>query len=231
MSLICICGDVGTGKTTLATYLAKGANREVYANYTIRDERFHQLEPHMLAEVEDAVVVIDEAYIWLEARTSSKDLNRFLSYILFQSRKKRIDIILTQQLFGTVDVRFREMADYVILATRDGRDFHYKVLKQSVTNPVVKDFVITYEDALKIFPFYDTLEKIPFSNDLLGASVVDKESLRPEIDAIADDLLSRYDGRKITKAIIADICLAKRYPKQYVDLIYNNIKAKAFLKG
>lgn len=232
MTLTSIIGDVGTGKTLLATALALKDNRKIYSNYKINSDRYERLEPSMLVEInEPSLIIMDEAYMWLEARTSSKNLNRYISYLLFQSRKSKQEYIITAQLFGTVDLRFREMSDYIILADRsegniiDG-DFVYKVFKQSNIHSCIRSFSISYEKAVDIFKYYDTAEKIPIPYDLIGDSILDKRDMLPEVDEIIIQLLKVRKAKDWTRAQITDHCLRHSLPKVYIEPIYNGIKAR-----
>lgn len=228
MTLTNIYGDVGTGKTLLATVLGIMDGREIYANYTIHHPRAHKIEPQDLVSIEDGIVILDESYMWLEARTSAKNLNRYISYILFQSRKRKQEYILTEQLFGTVDLRFREMSDYIILADRDEKgNFVYSVYRNSNTKPEIRRFCIDKSHVEEIGVYYDTDEQIPISPDLIADSVIDKRDLLPEVDDIIERMFQQNPLQKYwTKAAVSDWCLRNGYAKLYVDLVFNGIRAR-----
>lgn len=238
-------GDRGSGKTLITTALAvdDDMDRPVYANYKINIPNWHRLEPQMLPELSNCLVCIDEAYLWLDCRAHGK-LQEFLSYILFQSRKDDIHLILTQQIFGTIDIRFREMADLIILAeckgdphktNKDGTPnknytpngkFKYSVMKRSNIKPQFRKIDLPFIAAEKIYPYYDTNEKIPISPDLISAAVMDKTTLLPEVEVMVNELLRMYDPKKISKPVVADFCVRRNVGKVYIDLVFNAIKAK-----
>ena len=98
--LVSVLGDIRVGKTLFTSILAKYSYGKVYANYKLDIPQYYKLEPTDLFKLpNNCEVFIDEAYTWLEARTSGADLNKCSSYILFQSGKRTINIYLTAQLF------------------------------------------------------------------------------------------------------------------------------------
>lgn len=248
MSLACAVGDVGTGKSLISTAMAvdDDKEREVWANYKINIPNWHRLEPQDLADLDNALVCIDEAYLWLDCRAHGK-LQQYMSYILFQSRKSSLDFILTQQIFGTIDLRFREMADLIILCdkkgdprkeirgvpnknyTPDGK-FKYAIMKVSNTKPQFRKLDLPFKAAEKIYSYYDTNEKFPISADMRSAAVVDKTTLLPEVEVMVMELERMYDLRKIQKSVISDFCLRRNIGKDYVELIFNACKAQALAK-
>lgn len=227
LTLIHLVGDVGSGKTLFATHLAKNDSRPVYANYKIKIKRHHELKPEMLSHLnESSLVIMDEAYRWLESRLSSRNLNLYLSYILFQSRKRGLDIVLTDQLEGTIDTRFRQMTNYEIQCQAIEVGFHYTIFKLSrfqVYQPI--SMIMPFETAEKLYPLFDSWEFLPINEDLVFNVTEDKKTLMQDIDKIVAGLLKKADAKVYTKGIIADICLRNEYPKSYIDLIYNSIQA------
>ena len=84
--LIHFTGDVGSGKTLFCTQVALHDKRQIYSNYNIKLPNYHDLKPEMLSILtESTLVIIDEAYTWLESRLSGRNINLYLTYILFQS--------------------------------------------------------------------------------------------------------------------------------------------------
>src|SRR4030043_860537 len=113
VTLINLVGKVGSGKTLFMTADSVNSGRPIYANYEIRHKKYRALTPELLMDpdLHGAVICLDEAYAWLESRTSGKDINRYMSYILFQGRKKDIDFYMSEQLLSSVDLRYRDMID------------------------------------------------------------------------------------------------------------------------
>jgi hypothetical protein len=226
--LIQLLGDVGSGKTLFATYMAMKETRPVYSNYEIRIPNYRHLTPEILVQIDEpALVVVDEAYRWLESRTSGRHLNRYMSYNLFQQRKKGLDYVLTDQLEGTIDSRFRLMTNYKIYCQQIADvGFHYTIYKTSAFKryaPV--SMVLPYKYAEMIYPFFDSWEPQPIDEEMIFNITEDKTEIIADTDRIASYLLSLYEGNSITKGIVADYCLRNGFPKTFVEPTFNRIKA------
>ena len=86
---------------------------------------------------------------------------------------------------------------------------------------------LSIQDAAKYFPLYDTYQTIsPIDDELMVKISRSKVSIIEEIDTIVDTLLNEGSSKKISKAVIADYCLRNQYPKSYVDMAYNTLKAR-----
>jgi len=169
--LVCILGPQGSGKTILMVYLASQSKREVYSNFKIHIPNYKPLEIMDLLELKNDIdVLIDEGYTWLESRTSSSHLNRYLSYIVLQARKRTIDIIISAQLFSTLDVRFRQQSDVIIKCKLTKKGFRYSML--FVESNKIKTFILRFKNAKKLYDMYDTYEIVePYVKAELEASL------------------------------------------------------------
>lgn len=228
MTLILVLGDVGSGKTLFTTYLASREKRPIYSNYKLKIPCYHPLFPETLNKLnKPALILGDEIYRWIESRTSGKHLNRYMSYILFQSRKKGLDFAVTAQLESTIDIRFRQMANYEVHCQQlVDVGFGYRVFKMSAFKryePI--DLIMPYEYAEKLFPLYDSWEEQPIEDELIFNITQDKKEIIKDIDKVGNYLLTQYDATAITKGIVADYCLRNGYPKNYVEPVYNSLKA------
>lgn len=227
--LISIEGDVGSGKTLFATLLALRDRRTVYANYKINIPNFKTLKPETLWNLnEPSLVILDEAYAWLESRTSGKDVNRYMSYVLFQSRKRGLDFILTEQLVGTIDLRYRGMINWVVEAEAIAGGFEYliyRITRKGFAGPV--KLILTNSRAEKLFPYYDTFEKIdPLDKDMLFRISQDKNEILKQVDAVRDILIHQYGSPKnISLGNVRDYCLRNDFPRPYVQSVYDSIKS------
>lgn len=229
MTSTIIVGDVGSGKTLFQTYLCVSDHRPVYANYEIKIDRWSRLQPQMIFELQDCLVVMDEMYLWLEARVSSNQLNEYLSYMLFQSRKNGTDYIGTAQLFRTIDVRFREMADFIVIAKNDKKNkvFRYEMLKNSSVHPIIKKFEIPYDRAKEIFSLYDTKEKIPISPDILGGAITDKRTILPEVETHIERMLKMGPARSWSRSAVDGYCVRNNLSKVHSSTIYNELRLRS----
>lgn len=250
-------GDVGSGKTIFLTKLLLDAieksNRQVHANYhlfkNLSDKikvmklieehkpipsnflmnNFTILEPEMLVSLQSSEVGIDEAYSWLESRTSGKDMNKFLSYILFQSRKKDLEMYTTDQILETIDVRFRLLANREIICENTGKGFKYTIKKLSRWhNYRPRRLFMPNSLAETYFDRYNTYELInPIDENMIFNITQNKEELLEEIDEIVTKLLKDAPANKYTKGMLEAWCLKNKKPKKMAERIYNQMKLKA----
>jgi hypothetical protein len=225
-----IFGDVGSGKTLLASYIASKVDKPIYANYTLKLPEYHDLKPEDLSKLkESTLVIVDEAYTWLESRLSGRNINLYMSYILFQSRKRGLDIILTDQLTGTIDLRFREMTNYEILCENIEHGFEYQISKISrFGNYRIRKLIMPYHTAEKIFPLFDSWQLIdPIDKNMLFNVTEDKGEIIGDVDKAANWLIEQFPINRITKGVVSDFCLRENIPKFMVDMIFNSIKVKS----
>ncbi len=230
--LVSFIGDIGSGKTLGMTFFASRDKRPVYSNYKIKIPNYRPLKPETLVTLEDAsLALIDEAYAWLESRRSGADSSLYFSYILFQSRKRKTDIYMTNQLISTVDVRFRMMANIEVHCQSVKEGFEYTFFKVSSTNIYrPKTFILPISEAEKIYPLYDTLELInPIDSDMLLRVTEDKGAIIGNIDEIVDDIMAKAKGNKITRGVVSDYCLRHDLTRGYVRIIYDAYKARLVL--
>ena len=240
MVLVNMTGSVGSGKTLFATAsvltdILVNTERPIYANYKIKSDNYRELLPETLldAEMSGSNVVIDEAYIWLESRLSGKPMNLYLSYILFQSRKRNMDIYLTDQILGSIDLRFRELTDYevkckAVPSAKNPKGFIYKIIDRTGFKPSSFIMYLPLEKAKQYFDFYNTFELInPIDDELIAKISSSKKNIVKQIDEIVLLLLDEYPNlKKFPKGIVANYCLNNDHPKSFVDMVYNSLLAK-----
>ena len=226
--LVVILGAKGSGKTLFATRMAINSKRDVYANYWIDIENYKPLEIMDFIDLPNNVdVMIDEGYTWLESRTSSFFLNRFLSYILWQSRKRTIDIYLTAQRFRSLDLRFRDESDILVKCkTRldlEKDDFKYAILW--VAENKEKHFTLSYKDAKKYFDKFDTYEIVePYTKEQLEFKLLETapEKRWEKAIEIGDIIGEGID--LITHPIIKARLMKFGYDSSYEPLVYVYLK-------
>lgn len=239
MPLINIIGDVRTGKTLLMTalavdtYLAEPGNITVYHNYDLALDKAIKIAPEDLFRIrrdgKQHLVLIDEAYAWLESRVSShSETNQYLSYILFQSGKDDTTFILTEQLLSTIDKRFRKMSNVIIEAQADPEGFIYTFMLPNLES--FAQYYVRREEMEPYYKYYGTFTKIqPIDDDMMIRVVSDKTKLGPEIDAIINELYKISPGGW-TKGAIDAWLLKHRYAPAYGRYVYNEIKLREIAK-
>lgn len=227
MTLMVIVGKRGSGKTLIATAFAVDESRPVYANYKINIPTYIPLTPSVLDTIDvPSLVIMDETYVWLDSRVSSSHLNRYLSQILFQSRKIGIDIICTIQLFSSIDNRFRELSDYVLSCKKLEDGFGYELL-DVYEGQIVTKFKMPIKVAKKIYPYYDTLERINPTRQLVMSELEsDQERLNEVIDEVIKNMEEELGNKVLNRQTIDDYVLRNGHPKQLGRYVYNRYVAK-----
>ena len=202
--LIIITGALGSGKTLLLTYLYTiSSKKTIISNYVVVPVKNKEVLPFsdsilFKKDISDVDILLDEGYIYLESRTSSAKRNRILSYLLFQSRKRDIDIYITAQLTGTLDIRFRKMCDIWIYCERDVDGFHYTFI--NISGKSRFSFFMPMKFAKTIFPLYDTRQTIMEKDVEFNLRLSDPRFMREKAYEIAEKIVDEYDGKKtITK--------------------------------
>ncbi len=78
--LVIILGNLGSGKTFIMTLLTISDNREIWSNYKVNSKNYRKLDVVDLLDLPDNIILLmDEAYAWIESRVSSSTLNEYLS--------------------------------------------------------------------------------------------------------------------------------------------------------
>lgn len=226
--LIIILGNLGSGKTLLLTYLATKTKRKIFANYEIYLKNYNKLEVDTLLNLPNNIdVYLDEAYTWLESRVSGKALNRYLSYILLQSRKRTLDIYCTAQLFSTLDKRFREKADILIKCEK--KNLGYKYWIYNMNQYTQKILLLPFEKAEKYYKVYDTYEIVePYQKSSLEFTLLQSntERLFKRAKEIAEFIWKDIEGQKygITHNSVKLALLKNGIFKGYEPFVYTILK-------
>lgn len=223
--MIVLTGKMRHGKTLIMTVFAKISEyfdeRKIHSNYEIKLPNYIPLDLKKLFnnQINDAIIYLDEAYTYLESRVSTSDMNKAMSYILFQSGKRNLDMILSAQDFSTIDVRFRKQTDYQIKCKRvrnsEFNGFEYKIFINSM-NPktlerefrYIKSLKLSFNEAKKYFPLYNTFEVItPYQQQKISLEILkntnpkdyDKEIIK--VASMIKPNLSRITHDSVSKAL------------------------------
>ena len=131
MTLATIAGDVGSGKSGFLAFMGAVAycfKRSVYSNlhlhYPYRRFRLGDLvDPdsgEIVTDIQNSVVLIDEAYVFAESRRSTSKRNRLFSYLILQSRKRGLEFFLASHSPHQLDRRIRENTDVAYTCSYSG---------------------------------------------------------------------------------------------------------------
>ena len=229
--LTLIIGTLGSGKTLLATITACHTfnKTNIFSNYELRLPNYIPLEPEtLMAKDTEGLIIMDEAYVWLESRTSGNKANRYLSYILYQSRKKGFNFILTVQNISSLDRRYREQADKIILCNNNKKKlrFEYFIYKKEFLTYKKAIQYLPYSKAEKYYKYYDTTQIVnPPSMKKLSYSFIlnDNDKLDKLINQVCSEL---HYIDKITKDNIERELIKLDYPKELTKYVYAQLKQK-----
>lgn len=229
--LVIILGNLGSGKTLIMTLLALSDKRDIWSNYFIKDKRYRELDIPDLFDLPDNILLLmDEAYAWIESRVSSSSLNEYLSSILYHTRKAFTDIYLTTPELSAIDKRFRKIANYFVLcehrSNQEIDDFHFTFYDKD--NNSYGNFSLLYKEAEKLFHFYDTYEKVDsYRKKGLQFKILKKYPVRLKdyIIEITELIYNKLNG-KITHDIVKDCLLMEGIDLAYEPLIYIRLKGK-----
>jgi len=226
ITLISVLGPIRHGKTLFLTYFATKLMRPIYSNFKVDLPNYKPLTLAILRKLPNNVnVYIDEGYTWLESRISGSKLNKLISYLLFQSGKRGLDIYVTALLFSSVDLRFREQSSLIVYCKKINEDFYYTIHNREKNT--LKHLVMTNEIAQKYFPLYDTYEIIePTNMKELELEYVrdDPVELLLTVKRVADSIKDEIDN--ITHDSVEFALLANGYPKSLKKYVYLYLKAK-----
>ncbi len=228
--LVVALGNKGSGKSYLLMRFGLQSKREVFSNFRIDIPNYKPLDVIDFIELPNNIdVLIDEAYTWLESRTSGFFLNRFLSYILWQSRKRTIDIYLSAQRFRSLDLRFRDEADVLIKCKPrehlESDDFVYTFLW--VADNKRAKFRIPYNEAKKYFANYDTFEIVePYTKEEFLNKLLEKfpEKRWAKAVKIAKELKEEFKGNEFTHDIVYGLMSKHGYSRDLKPLVYVYLK-------
>ena len=242
MPLTGVRGKGGSGKNTIVVYfIVKYFSKlKIYVNFNLKlpnTEKIDSISLFELPETDKPIIVLwDEAYTeGLDNRDSMSLENKIQSYLLFQARKNNMSIISITQL-NILDIRWRGLEENTIFCydrpiyDRNFKlykgDFHYAFIKG---NKVTK-FTLKYSEAKKVFPYFNTKQKILPKNFQQMKDQIrlknPKERIK-HIDSIADRIRKECDLAKITHDTVKNAMLELGYADfRFEPYVYVRLKAK-----
>lgn len=215
-----VTGYLGTGKTLFLSWLAWcQRDRDIYSNYSLELDNAEEISVEDLENVSEGLVLIDEAYLWMDSRLSNSEMNRYMSKIVFQSRKRDMDIFFSSQLQRAVDLRFRHLQDFRAHALGDDSDGDFAYILQSQGR--LKRIWLERETVEKVFEIFDTKE-YPEEEP----SKFESEAYDERVREISGELEERFDDTsKLTKNMIKDILFERGITsKQILEGVYARLK-------
>lgn len=215
MTLDGIYGLKGSGKNIISVLICKyfvPKDVPIYTNFELRLPNAHLIEPEDLFDVftiknendfsERRELITDEAYGWLESRGSGfNELNKYLSWMISQSRKRGLNWKCIAQLRAMLDLRWRGQEDRIIYCHKRNldslgnseEDFNYSFIEGGNIN----NYTIDYDNAKQFFPMYNTNQVIlPQEFKEISDRIKFKkhpELLNKYINGIADLVIKEHD--------------------------------------
>lgn len=196
-----VCGQKGSGKSTLMTILADWAYRMaimIYANYKM-EYPHKKINIDMLTNYQiekQALVLLDEVYLLLASEEHRTMFNRLMSYFFWQSRKRYVDVVISYQYNTSVDARIRSGADLWIICESIpplSRNADYFLWTMKIPRETT------------LSPFYDmdaleTINEIVVPTDALDKSGIWDMFDTDELQPINEILQSKYEyGQSIKR--------------------------------
>lgn len=230
--LIPILGNLGAGKTVLMVIFSFYSDKLVVSNFDLffthkKTEPF-EINKFLSGQYENCIILLDEAYTYLESRVPASELVRIMGYILMQSRKSKVDLYLTAQLLSSIDKRYRELSDYFIVA--DSRKNEYDDFTYHLSD---KNQYFTFKlDYLKVLPFfelYNTNQKILTTNPKILFDTKNSDEKEEEINNYANIIEEYYENEgltNITKSMVQLYATTKKVPHFLVESIYAELKIR-----
>ncbi|MFX1445763.1 MAG: zonular occludens toxin domain-containing protein [Promethearchaeota archaeon] len=176
-----VLGDYREGKTLYLVVMSFDEmyeDRKIYANFRIKHPRFRRLKnPSMLRNLDDCVVLLDEAQNWFNSHRSFSLDNDFITDFLHECDKDSVDVYMTAHRLMALGNDFRENCHRIVKCERLGykdprtsrlndiRDFKFSVFSTSKGGFEMYSDLFRYEIAKNYFPVYDTLEKVKRPDD------------------------------------------------------------------
>ena len=224
-------GHLGSGKTLLLTYFALLTNKNIpiYANFHIKLPNVKVIEPNELEDLEKGILLIDEAYLWLDSRCSGREINRYLSYLIFQSRKRGFNVFASSQLSSAIDLRYRFISDLNIYAVGETGDTKFNAFRYIFNGwGASKTVFLPFDYAKKfLFNIYDTLEYPE-----MELTTFEPKRFNQTVEEVVKKLKEEYDIiNKFSKGMIGDVLLEEgMFNERLVNSVYDRLKRQALME-
>lgn len=164
---IAFIGDTGEGKTVAMTALALEyykAGMKIFANYTLKGVEYEHIDFKDILDfpehLHDAVILLDEVHIGTDAYAFYTELVKEITKFATQTRKRRLILMYTTQVFTQAAKRLRDLTTYIIYCKQiDQKDmFELRVFNRDFEN---NGYIKTlYMNGKGVYKYYDTNEII-----------------------------------------------------------------------
>jgi hypothetical protein len=227
--LITVLGNLGSGKTLFLVINAYYSKLPIVSNFALdfgnREIIPFDLNKFLRKDYSDCIILMDEAYNYLESRISATERNRIMSYFLFQSRKKNVLLYITAQLFSTLDRRYRELSDLIVVASNMDEYFLYTIYIGSEVNEIT----ISKEYTKLFYKMYNTKELIDNADEKMKYNLKVGQEKMINIEELANEVLDFYISEgltKITRDMIEIYLEANDIENFYAKRIFTMLKIR-----
>lgn len=221
--LTLVSGDTGSGKSQFAVIEASlWTNETVYANFTlkipkVKCKRFFE-EDYLSGKQTNCLTIIDEAYGLFDSRRSMKKTNVDASSILFQKRKRNMDLIVIVQEDFTLDIRYRGLVNFWVECFFNDILNIYEYTIHDIKNKKTRMFYISKAETEIYHTYYDSYEII----ETLDQKMRSKEGKKEVLDDLANEYIQTYD--KITKDLVAYFLKLRNIQYFSASMLYVHLK-------
>lgn len=174
MVLFAICGELGTGKTLSLAYLGWSnwfkKQRQVFSNIDLFGFPFTRVESIPdLDKMKDGVFLGDELWLWVDSWSGRDTKQKLTSSILLKSRRRGITIIYTSQSMSQVNLRIRNITDFVAypLMSTDNSYCRLEIFRgpnPSISTRINPPIYFNVEPVYAIFNTFEEVKPIENSN-------------------------------------------------------------------
>lgn len=155
-------GNLGSGKTLGASlfayylYFISNKKLNLVANYELKGaKKIYTLK--QLYFTRNSIIILDEIHTLIDSRLWKQN-KKVLDFIL-QFRKYNNFLIFTTQHFKQVDIRLRNVTQFLFHCLKT-QDYFYYYLIDTFNKEVIKILKIPKENISFLFNFYNTFEFI-----------------------------------------------------------------------
>lgn len=225
--LTLVYGYCGSGKTLFLTAMASltDKKRKIYSNYELKLPNYKEFSvaEYVNGKYNNCLILLDEAYNYLDSRMAMDMKHRFMSYMLFQSRKKDVEIICSIQLLQSMDNRFRNLADTIVYCNGlSQKGFKYQIINIAKIRSLT--LFLAPKNLPYIFSLYDTKEVIePIKSENEQYSFMTKVEKNNLLDKIVEKI-ENENWKKITHARLKDYFFKHDYPSHLEDMVYSRLQ-------
>lgn len=210
-------GPPGIGKTAVMVGLALyyfPFNLNIYANFHLkgveytfiqRMSDFYNIEPN-------AIVILDELYLWCWSRKSGSATNEMVVEVLSTSRKRGYNLIYTQQYSKAADIMIRDSSEENIIPQCRN------IIGVTDRGQLKYQYVIAYFENGKFQIWFNLphLHTLYDTNEMIQDLVIDEESIMPIVNKLKND----NTFLKLTKAVSRYRHIKRNYRVIHDDAVY-----------